>query len=95
MVKPLSLPTKGISICSMSDNGKFPSNGVRDAAGNLYGTIYQGGASNHGVVFKLVPGGNQKVLHNFTSSDGAGPFTGVIRDSAGNLYGATYAGPGG
>jgi uncharacterized repeat protein (TIGR03803 family) len=37
-------------------DGSFPtSNLVRDAAGNLYGTTKNGGASNLGVVFKLTP----------------------------------------
>ncbi len=28
---------------------------IRDSMGNLYGTTYEGGAFDHGVVFKLTP----------------------------------------
>jgi uncharacterized repeat protein (TIGR03803 family) len=35
---------------------------------------------------------NYKVLYNFTGSDGAGPYGGVIVDRNGNLYGTTSAG---
>jgi uncharacterized repeat protein (TIGR03803 family) len=66
---------------------------VRDAAGNLYGTTNQGGAANVGVVFKLTPSREMKVLHSFQGgTDGANPYSGVALDSAGNLYGTTYGG---
>jgi uncharacterized repeat protein (TIGR03803 family) len=66
---------------------------TRDAAGNLYGTTYQGGQANLGVVFKLDASGKQTVLHSFTGgADGASPYAGVTRESAGNLYGTTYRG---
>src|SRR5262249_52532940 len=38
---------------------------IVDAAGNLYGTTYDGGTSSAGVVFKLAPDGTETVLHNF------------------------------
>jgi uncharacterized repeat protein (TIGR03803 family) len=67
---------------------------VRDLAGNLYGTTYDGGASNGGVVFKLDTTGTETVLHTFTggAADGQYPYAGLIRDPAGNLYGTTYRG---
>jgi uncharacterized repeat protein (TIGR03803 family) len=72
---------------------------IRDAAGNLYGTTAQGGASGYGVVFELIrcdsaPSGYDfKVLHSFTGgADGATPYAGLIQDGAGNLYGTTYSG---
>jgi uncharacterized repeat protein (TIGR03803 family) len=34
------------------------------------------------------------VLHNFTGSDGASPYAGVILDANGNLYGTASAGGG-
>ena len=51
---------------------------IRDAAGNLYGTTSQGGASGQygvgsGVVFKLGPTGAETVLHSFDGADGAQP----------------------
>ena len=79
--------------------GYFP-NGITpcgtmifDAAGNLYGTTYQGGAANMGVVFEREASGTFQVLHNFQGgADGSGPFAGVVLDTAGNLYGTTYEG---
>jgi uncharacterized repeat protein (TIGR03803 family) len=67
---------------------------VRDAAGNLYGTTYQGGGFLRGTVFKLDTAGKLTVLHNFAGApnDGANPAAGLVRDAAGNLYGTTYYG---
>jgi uncharacterized repeat protein (TIGR03803 family) len=66
---------------------------IRDAAGNLYGTTYEGGAWNQGVVYKVTPSGQETLLHSFTGgADGANPAAGVIADSAGNLYGTTLYG---
>src|ERR1700722_8812599 len=65
---------------------------VHDASGDLYGTTFQGGQANVGVVFKLTKSG-QTVLHSFAGgADGANPYAGVKLDSAGNLYGTTYVG---
>jgi uncharacterized repeat protein (TIGR03803 family) len=66
---------------------------ILDAAGNLYGTTYQGGSASLGVVYKVSPSGQETVLHSFTGApDGASPYAGVIADSAGNLYGTTCHG---
>src|ERR1039458_2919880 len=71
--------------------------GIRDSAGNLYGTTYSGGAANAGVVYQVDTAGHQTVLYSFTGgADGANPYGGVIGDSAGNLYGTTlWGGTGG
>jgi len=80
---------------------------IFDAAGNLYGTTYYGGASQScqggsspgcGTVFELMPTGaggwTEKVLHNFNNdgTNGWWPRAGLITDAAGNLYGTTSAG---
>jgi len=61
---------------------------IFDAAGNLYGTTWDGGN-----VFKLTPGTNGKwtetVLHTFNGPDGLSPQAGLVFDASGNLYGAT------
>lgn len=77
---------------------------VTDAAGNLYGTTYEGSdmqcsipgaATRCGEAFELVRtsgGWSLGVLHSFSGSDGAVPAGGVIIDSAGRLYGTTTFG---
>ncbi len=80
---------------------------IFDAAGNLYGTTYQGGAvatggGGRGVVFELTPNSTgiawgETVLYSFCVQnnpcpDGSGPVAGVIFDAAGNLYGTTTGG---
>ena len=81
-------------------DGRTPYAGlVRDQAGRLYGTTYNGGlrtamcTSGCGVVFEVNANGQEKVLHYFTGgADGALPIGGLIRDEAGNLYGTTQMG---
>jgi uncharacterized repeat protein (TIGR03803 family) len=82
---------------------------MADAAGNLYGTTFNGGAHGAGLVYKLAPnrfsaGWTETVLYVFqgvpygSSADGANPNSGVVFDAAGNLYGTTQFGgngPGG
>ena len=71
---------------------------VADSAGNLYGTAIKGGASGHGVVFKLAaptPDGAwaETVIETFPGgAQGAVPYAGLILDSSGNLYGTTQKG---
>jgi uncharacterized repeat protein (TIGR03803 family) len=69
---------------------------ISDAAGNLYGTTNQGGASQAGTVFKLSPGTGgwtETLLYNFTGgNDGRQPSGGLLFDTNGNFYGATSQG---
>lgn len=67
-----------------------------DAAGNLYGTTYAGGANGIGAVFRLSPNGaggvTASALHSFNGPQGEYPYSGVTLDAAGNLYGTTQSG---
>ncbi len=70
---------------------------IRDSAGNLYGTAYEGGKygthDDDGAVFKLDTGGSESVIHSFGSGkDGFYPCGGLIRDAKGNLYGTAGSG---
>jgi len=82
------------SFTGGTSDGQFPFAGlVADAAGNLYGTTYLGGAFGSGTLFKLDKNGNETVLVSLAfSTDGAYPYAGLIRDSAGSLYGTTETG---
>jgi uncharacterized repeat protein (TIGR03803 family) len=79
-------------------DGSLPQDGIIfDAVGSIYGTTYQGGLYNVGVVYKLTPNGNggytESALHNFTGgNDGANPFATPMFDPAGNLYGTASSG---
>ena len=68
-----------------------------DAAGNLYGTTYFGGANGMGAVFQLIPGPNstwqENVLYSFQGgTDGSFPTATLVFDAAGTLYGTTSTG---
>jgi uncharacterized repeat protein (TIGR03803 family) len=68
-----------------------------DAAGNLYGATFHGGAYRAGSVYKLSPSGGgdwtETVLHNFgNGTDGALPNGGLVVDGVGNVYGTTGSG---
>ena len=71
---------------------------VLDSLGDIYGVTFMGGAGDAsvGTVFKLSPGGKEKVLHSFDAdvdvNDGFQPSGGLIMDAAGTLYGVTATG---
>jgi uncharacterized repeat protein (TIGR03803 family) len=86
--------------------GGFPSSGLVDVNGMLYGTTRYGGHYNHhhdslciqnggcGTVYRLSTKGAEKVLHSFTSgSDGAVPEADLVAVN-GVLYGTTPQGGG-
>jgi uncharacterized repeat protein (TIGR03803 family) len=71
---------------------------VADAAGDLYGTTYYGGADGLGSVFELSHGAHgryrERVLYSFKGgSDGSSPTATLVLES-GELYGTTSAGGG-
>jgi uncharacterized repeat protein (TIGR03803 family) len=65
-----------------------------DSGFNLYGTTYSGGTSGSGIVFELLGGTTEQVLHNFEGyPDGTNPVGGlVINNKDCHLYGTTTAG---
>jgi uncharacterized repeat protein (TIGR03803 family) len=66
---------------------------IFDAAGNLYGTTFQGGHAGDGIVFKLSPtaknGWRERLLHAFADAPAGNPVAGLVMDASGNLYGTT------
>ncbi len=81
-------------------DGEYPRGKViRDQAGDLYGTTFNGGnlsecfGAGCGVVFKVDRWGKETVLYSFEGGvDGAYPLAGLLPDGAGNLYGTTEGG---
>ena len=79
-------------------DGASPYAGLILSGNNLYGTAYQGGSSGNGTVFAVNPNGTGFTnLHsftatsNYTNSDGANPYAGLIL-SGNTLYGTAYQG---
>lgn len=91
-----STPTTLVSFNGA--DGDFPFGGVIvDAAGNLFGTTNQGGASGDGTVFKISKTGGvysstPTTLVSFNGANGMTPFASLSADPAGNLFGTTLAG---
>ena len=75
-------------------NGEYPERGVTiDAAGDLFGTTYLGGADNDGTVFEIVKStGALITLATFTGANGASPLSQLVSDAAGDLFGTTETG---
>jgi uncharacterized repeat protein (TIGR03803 family) len=75
-----------------SDGGS-PQGDMLVAGANLYSTASAGGdpSCQCGVIYAVTAKGNEKVLHAFTGSDGAGYSSGVIK-SNGLFYGTTASG---
>ena len=74
-------------------DGGYPSGGVIDDHGLLYGTAEIGGANKSGVIFSIDPStGIEKILHNFDGkTEGGAPLGGLIA-VRGVLYGTTSVG---
>lgn len=88
---------KMVHAFSGSPDGAFPSAGLIDVGGTLYGTTMDGGTNKgyaEGTVFSITRSGIEKVLHSFGGDqDGWGPDASLI-DVKGVLYGTTWNGPG-
>jgi uncharacterized repeat protein (TIGR03803 family) len=70
---------------------------IQGIDGNFYGTTYEGGSQQAGVVYKLTPSGEYTVIHDFCAygdnSCPGGTFpANIVQDAQGNLVGATQCG---
>jgi uncharacterized repeat protein (TIGR03803 family) len=100
-ITPAGTLTTLYTFCSSypCTDGAYPYGTLIQAAdGNFYGTTYSGGTSTNcsgfgcGTVFKINPSGSLTTLHNFTLTDGASPYAGLIEAVGGDFYGTTYSG---
>jgi uncharacterized repeat protein (TIGR03803 family) len=73
---------------------------IQATDGSLYGTASSGGNSiakvcdmglypGCGTIFRITPSGAFSTLHNFTPTEGANPFSGLVQGTNGNFYGTT------
>jgi uncharacterized repeat protein (TIGR03803 family) len=78
-------------------DGAFPTAGLIDVKGTLFGTTTSGGAYRTsycgcGTVFTITPSGKEKVLHSFgNGKDGTDPEAALV-EVKGTLYGTTSTG---
>jgi uncharacterized repeat protein (TIGR03803 family) len=82
------------SFGAHGNDGEWPTTGLVDVSGTLYGTTFVGGAYNgDGTVFSITPSGTETVLHSFSNngSDGWYPDAALLNVN-GTLYGTTYFG---
>ena len=82
---------------SVSHDGAQPFDSlVQGPDGNFYGTTTLGGLANTGAAFKITPGGQLTILHDFggdgVTNDGTSPQSGLTLGSDGNYYGVSFAG---
>ncbi len=101
--------TFGLTLCGQAQifttlanfsgrNGTAPYYGslIQATNGNYYGTTYQGGKNNAGVVFEVTPAGKLGDIYNFCATtnctDGANPWSALALGSDGNFYGTTNIG---
>jgi uncharacterized repeat protein (TIGR03803 family) len=89
------------AFCTQANcaDGSTPNSLVADSSGNLYGTVYQGGAAGFGGIFEIeaaARGDRYKLLYSFCRQnncvDGGYPTGGLILDANGNLYGTALIG---
>jgi uncharacterized repeat protein (TIGR03803 family) len=80
------------SFGSVAQDGQYPTVGLTDVAGTLYGTTSVGGSggTEYGTVFSITTGGSYQSLYSF-GSDYWRP-TGILTNVNGTLYGVTGAG---
>lgn len=75
-------------------DGKDPTGPLfQGADGDLYGTTWQGGPSNTGVIYKVDPAGNFTLLHTLQAlgvSEGWEPNGNLVRTADGSIYGTTH-----
>ena len=92
-----SISTTGTETMLHSFNnksdGQWPSAGLIDVNGTLYGTTADGGGScDCGTVYSISTSGSEKIIYNFAGhSDGGDPQAALIDDKD-TLYGTTFGG---
>jgi uncharacterized repeat protein (TIGR03803 family) len=60
--------------------------------GNFYGTLINGGANNHGIVYSITPAGDINTVYDFYNSNDFTPIGGIMQGSDGQFYGTTQYG---
>jgi uncharacterized repeat protein (TIGR03803 family) len=94
-ITPAGVLTTLYSFCPQAGctDGQVPYGALVQATnGNFYGTTAEGGANDHGTIFKITPAGVLTTLHSFDLTDGESPTAGLVQATNGNFYGTTSGG---
>ena len=75
-----------------SDGGSPYGGLVQATDGNFYGVGYLGGATNHGTIFRIAPGGTFATRYSFDGTKGGSPEVTLLQHTNGILYGNTNTG---
>jgi uncharacterized repeat protein (TIGR03803 family) len=92
------MPTLTTLVTFNGTNGGIAQSGlIADAAGDLFGTTFGGGADGDGTVFEIAKTGTgyegtPTTVASFNGTDGENPTAGLIADAAGDLFGTTEMG---
>jgi uncharacterized repeat protein (TIGR03803 family) len=70
-------------------DGGWPTAGLINVKGTLYGTTSQGGVKDVGTIYSITTGGKEKVLQSFGDGSGKHPVASLL-ELGGTLYGTTY-----
>ncbi|MCC6258240.1 MAG: T9SS type A sorting domain-containing protein [Chitinophagaceae bacterium] len=75
------------------NGGKPFANFTNATDGKMYGTTFDGGLNNMGVIYSFDPVTSvYSKLKDFTGTDGANSYSSLVQASDGKLYGMTYSG---
>jgi uncharacterized repeat protein (TIGR03803 family) len=95
----ISSQATGVSVINLHSfdiflDGDVPYSAlVQGANGHFYGTAFEGGAADAGVVFEVASNGVVSALYSFTNGvDGGFPEAGLLLANDGNFYGTTFEG---
>jgi uncharacterized repeat protein (TIGR03803 family) len=89
---PFSMKTDGSAFAAVTPTAlayNFIGGHAADAAGNLYGVAFSGGAHSMGSIYRIDTSGHFTIVHDFGGSDGAFPTGTPVMDARGMLYGTT------
>jgi len=96
---PVATEGSGLSVVPLHSFGLFLNGAapfgslVQGSNGLFYGTTFQGGSDNAGVVFQVASNGAMSALYSFTNGiDGAYPQAGLVLANDGNFYGTAFEG---
>src|SRR5438105_8361905 len=83
-----------VSSFTPATTGDRPTTMVNDAAGNLFGTTFEGGANGVGTIWEVTAGQTHQLLvvAPFTNGPEGGTPISLVIDPQGNLFGTTITG---